>query len=406
VGLRLGTVRGTPGECRSGAGVPDVPPYAERFNLAWPRLLGERFEPSPLALGLMSEGSPSPSPEPCKITGIDPEEATICVGQSITFTAEGENLDDVEWSGGGDPATGSGSSFTTKWDTPGSKLVFATCGESSASASVTVVEITFGSDPIRTGFTKPVASSTIASSEFLTCDPPEEVSNVTLHVTGIDRVDIQIIEVIPETGYLLFNVKGTSATPSNKPNGDTTIEARVNGHTCAKAQAIVVVPDRFRQPYPQADGNVDPENLVTDHSTSPAYFGALQANQVKLAICWIQWLTIGVNDQFNEPLDELYEGVDVEEKAGGTWHDINQDLTDSGTYEDPVFYFQQPADPVVNRDSERAVDWPTDPTLAMGVGGSAIQIIPVRVGGHPIGSVNRKWTATPPKHFKVEWPPP
>jgi GT2 family glycosyltransferase len=70
--------------------------YAERFNLAWPRLLGERFEPSPLALGLMSEGSaePSPSPNPPAITvDIDiedvPDDKEETIGGVVVRRADG-----------------------------------------------------------------------------------------------------------------------------------------------------------------------------------------------------------------------------------------------------------------------------------------------------------------------------
>ncbi len=47
--------------------------YAERFGLAWPRLSAERFEPLSMTLGVVSEGSPepSPSPPPCML---DPQE--------------------------------------------------------------------------------------------------------------------------------------------------------------------------------------------------------------------------------------------------------------------------------------------------------------------------------------------
>lgn len=70
---------------------------------------------------------------------------TVCVGCDITFTAITNppgygNL--VTWSApGGSPATGTGPSFTTKWNTAGMKTVTATCGYSSINKYVPVMEV-------------------------------------------------------------------------------------------------------------------------------------------------------------------------------------------------------------------------------------------------------------------------
>lgn len=57
-----------------------------------------------------------------------------CVGCDVTFTANVTgSCSCVDWSGGGDPASASGTcSFTTHWDTPGTKTVTASpdCGSS------------------------------------------------------------------------------------------------------------------------------------------------------------------------------------------------------------------------------------------------------------------------------------
>jgi len=379
--------------------------YAERFDLGWPRLQSQStYTGAAVPQGIaLFQSDPSPSPPPCDVTGIIPASVTACVGKDVTFTAAGANLDDVTWSGGGTPATGSGATFTTQWDTTGSKQVTASCGDSAQTATVTVVRITFGADRIRTGFTKPVSTSTIVHSTFLTCDPPGEVANVTLHVTGEDRVDLQDLQVISGAGQLLFSVKGTRPTSSGIPNGDTTIEARIGGQTCAKIQAIVVVPTKIHEPYPEADGDVAPQNLVLDASTSPAAWG-LPPNAVQLVTAWIQWLTIGVEDQFGDDLDELYEGVDVQERVGGVWRSINQTLTGSGTYQDPVFVFSKPAISQVPTGSQAAQDWPTEPTLTM-VAFDGVQNIPVRVDGHPIGAIKlRRVIGTPPNHVEIDWP--
>lgn len=69
-----------------------------------------------------------------------------CIGCDITFTVTTNpsgHEDLVEWSGGGDPSTGSGSTFTTNWGTWGTKTVTASCGDSSEDKQVTIVEVDY-----------------------------------------------------------------------------------------------------------------------------------------------------------------------------------------------------------------------------------------------------------------------
>jgi len=124
--------------------------FAERFALPWPKLQAERFESSLLRGMESSEAdpspspsrSPSPSPPPCEcsVTGIAPSDPATFLDKNITFTAEGEHLDEVSWSApGGSPATGTGSSFTTKWDSVGTKTVTASCCDTSESIDVAVM---------------------------------------------------------------------------------------------------------------------------------------------------------------------------------------------------------------------------------------------------------------------------
>lgn len=123
--------------------------YARRFGLDWPRLTGA--EPGGPVFLAASPGpsrgpsrGPSPSPAPCSVTGITPNTATIATGVNQKFTAQGSNLANVAWttSPAGTPATGQGSTFTTKWTASGATQVRASCGSSNATANVTVVAIT------------------------------------------------------------------------------------------------------------------------------------------------------------------------------------------------------------------------------------------------------------------------
>jgi len=80
-----------------------------------------------------------------EVDEVSTEDEYVCVGEDATFTATTYpsgygSL--VSWSGGGDPASDNGASFTTSWSTPGEKTVTATCGTSSEQESVTVADVT------------------------------------------------------------------------------------------------------------------------------------------------------------------------------------------------------------------------------------------------------------------------
>ena len=80
------------------------------------------------------------------VTQVVSSTSAACVGQNVTFGAltnppNCASYVTVTWSGGQNPATGSGSQWTTNWTTPGPKTVIATCGSSSAQKNVTVVKV-------------------------------------------------------------------------------------------------------------------------------------------------------------------------------------------------------------------------------------------------------------------------
>ncbi len=69
----------------------------------------------------------------------DKNSPVICENVTFTVTTNPSGYGYlVSWSGGGTPATGSGSTFTTHWPCAGGKTVAATCGGSSKSKNVTV----------------------------------------------------------------------------------------------------------------------------------------------------------------------------------------------------------------------------------------------------------------------------
>lgn len=78
----------------------------------------------------------------CTITKVTTAKDYVKIGVDVGFTAEGANLGTASWSGGGTPATGTGASFTTKWNSSGEQTVTASCGTTSKSKAVKVVEVT------------------------------------------------------------------------------------------------------------------------------------------------------------------------------------------------------------------------------------------------------------------------
>jgi GT2 family glycosyltransferase len=115
--------------------------YAKTFRLSWPELA--ELPAQTLRAAAAAPPHPSPSPPPtCRVTGVSPGTATVRVGTVQSFTAAGNSLGAVHWQAvGGSPSTGIGPSFSTKWATAGSHKVTASCGSSSAAATVTVVAV-------------------------------------------------------------------------------------------------------------------------------------------------------------------------------------------------------------------------------------------------------------------------
>jgi hypothetical protein len=81
---------------------------------------------------------------PCKITSISPTTVTLFTGVAQTFTANGKGLAGVKWKApGATPAAPpeSGPTFTTKWRRAGKKTVTATCGGTTKTAKVRVLDV-------------------------------------------------------------------------------------------------------------------------------------------------------------------------------------------------------------------------------------------------------------------------
>jgi hypothetical protein len=80
----------------------------------------------------------------CEITGGSADPTVAFPNEPVSFSVEMSPkcaLKDVEWSGGGAPATGMGGSFSTKWTAGGTYTVTAKCGASTFDIQVTICAI-------------------------------------------------------------------------------------------------------------------------------------------------------------------------------------------------------------------------------------------------------------------------
>src|SRR5262249_9123993 len=83
-----------------------------------------------------------PATVPCNLTGIIAIQRLFVHSEPETFVAEGTGLAKVRWNApGGTPATGVGPTFKTKWLKIGTKTLPATCGGTTKTATVIVLDV-------------------------------------------------------------------------------------------------------------------------------------------------------------------------------------------------------------------------------------------------------------------------
>lgn len=236
--------------------------------------------------------------------------------------------------------------------------------------------VSFSPDPIKTGYTKD-GSVDIKVIVTATVDPKDKTDDVEIKISGYKRVTVANIQRNRPKGTVIFEVRGKSPTDKNKRDGDTTIEAWINGKLAGSAPAIVVIPAAIGTPHPQANGLVQPKNLVTDATTSPPAKD-LPGGMVALGTSYQHWLTIPVVDQFGNALDSSYDGVPVTESH----LPMNQKMS-GGTYKDPVGRLRNVATALAG--GPVALAWPNQPPSPLAQpNGQDTASVSVEVGGHSL----------------------
>ena len=330
-----------------------------------------------------------------------------CINTTLSFSASGSPSGGTyAWSGGENPATGQGANFQTQFSSSGQKTVTVTytCPDGATATANVNVKVLDGiefqtdsgaplSSPLRLGIT--VGSHDRKRHLRAAVCPASEVNNVTLSASS----GVTISNVHISGNYITFDAVGNAASSTR---GDQSITATDSSSGTTVAQAVsVVVPSKVGSPHDLTGGGLVSQNMDLDATTSPGWGGATPGN-VLLSTIYVRFLVITVTDQFDDNIGDIYAGALVSEYGGTS---INQNLTTSSTYSDPVGVAFNPANPIVPAGSARANSWPTSALLPM-QNFSATQNIPVEVDGFPLNPaiVNRQVAATPPSTVTITWP--
>jgi len=232
-----------------------------------------------------------------------------------------------------------------------------------------------------------------------TVNPANEVANITIEVTS--KISISNVQTNSGKGYISFDVVGNSPSSNTSCGGDSFIRAKRSGTVLVEKPTFISVPSKTATPHDTV-GIYEASNRVLHAGTSPSIFDLGEGN-VALYTIYVRKLTITVKDQCNNLIGDLYAGASITETIGASNVPINQALTSSSTYSDPVGLGIRHS--VVPAGSTAATNWPNQPLQPM-VSSSASQFIAVQVDGFTLvpGIVDRSWTATPPNTLTITWP--
>lgn len=228
---------------------------------------------------------------------------------------------------------------------------------------------------------------------------PELASQVNLVPTqGSGKVSVAAINSDFSDGVASFQVTGLE--PSDTP-GDVELTAMAEGET-AKINISVVIPKKFGV-IPNIDQNVavqaralDLNSNPKDPNGTPGYHTAVYLINVTIEV--------GVLDQFNSPIGDIYSGATVKENGVST----NTSLKWNGTYDDYVgmWFWSSPPRPGDANSQQAAIDvqaltnnYNQAPNFLAHY--TAAKQVFVDVGGFSLGSFTRSHDF----HFDAPAPP-
>jgi len=272
---------------------------------------------------------------------------------------------------------------------------------------VTAVQVMFqksdGSalpNPLQVGITATTLSGQVHNRKQhlrLVVTPSSEAANVSIDVSS----KLQKSNVSRSGGIVTFDVAGTSKSTSHS---DSTITARHMGNSVGTAAVEVIVPNNVSATHDTVGGGLVIANRALDKTTSPAIID-VPLGQVELSTVYARFLTITVCDQFGGLIGNLYQGAEISENSPLGIVSINQFLTSSSTYSDPVGTREICCN--VTAGSATAQAWPSQPQIPLMQNGNFIQNISVFVDGFALSPaiVNRQVTiSSSPVSVTITWP--
>ncbi len=255
------------------------------------------------------------------------------------------------------------------------KAMLTACN-SSAEHRFTVVDVTFDmDDPHKVAIS--AGDNDRTQKRTATVKPPESVTNITLSASG----RLSIGNISNSNGVIFFDMVGLNKSIEQ---GDAWVKASHPSGCEWKQDVSVIVPADIEKPEDLPGGVVEGVNYAINESTSPASFNT-PTGQVELVTMYGHWMTLQVLDQFGDSIDDLYENAVVEEQLGGVWGSINQPVSATGTYLDPVGHPAR-AFGYFDENGIEALTWPDASPLMWSLAGMNRTItnlvdVPVRIDG-------------------------
>lgn len=266
-------------------------------------------------------------------------------------------------------------------------------------------------NPLRVGISTTIDNITHDRRQSLRAivSPASQASNIAIGVSS--KLQKSDVSADTSTGIVTFKVVGVS--PSDN-QGDSTLTINHSGTSVITAPVTVVVPYKIATPHDTTGGGVIVENRALNITTSPA-LPNIPANQFMLMTVYLRNLTISVLDKWNNPVGDLYQGAEITEGVSSTVIKINQFLTSSSTYSDPVGFGEGTT--VVNANDPMVTAWPSQPKIPLRNGTqSGTQNLAVFVDGFRLnpdpaisnrvvtGVGNGNSVASPPVSVTILWP--
>jgi len=161
------------------------------------------------------------------------------------------------------------------------------------------LSISVSEDPITTGYSLPVQMSDIHKTITISVPPEdrEAVTSMEFGIAGVARATFDVVDINTEVGTVTLDIYGVSATPAEKPEGDTTLEIKVSGVLQKTIKIIVKIP--------KVQIHIVGQTVV---GNSARIFPGMGTELKTIVGCIVR---IHIKDQFGQLLESIYNGEGV-----------------------------------------------------------------------------------------------